>query len=174
MPVDSLVNFLNTDNHWRWRYLTLGFGSYDFGKLSILSNATTLDGWYYRGRDIPALANSGVGFLSSAKFDENGIPVLKSILENSSQYHLRFVFCNDKFYEPLLNETGFILLDENHEQVTVWVKYDSNELELNDIVNSSHAPTLLDYSWGIFPISWLIIFFLIKTLTILKNRKEIF
>jgi hypothetical protein len=174
VPVDDLVNFLDHDSHWRWRYLTLGFGSYDFGKLSILTNATTLDGWYYRGRNITDLANSGVGYLSDAKFQENGVTVLRNILQNASQYHLRFVFCNDNFYEPLLNETGFSLLEEDYEQVTVWVKYDSPELEINEIVNPNHVPTLFDYSWGIFPIAWLIIFFLLKIFTVFKNRKEIF
>ncbi len=173
VPVESLANFLDHDGHWQWRYLTLGFGSYDFSRLSILTNATTLDGWYYRGRDIPELANSGVGYLGAAKFDENGIPVLRSILENSSQYHLRYVFCNDRFYEPLLSETGFIPLNEYYDQVTVWIKYDSLELEINEIVKTNHVPTLLDYIWGIIPMAWLIGFFLLKGFQFLKNREKI-
>ena len=173
VPVESLVNFLDYDEHWKWRYLTLGFGSYDFGELSILSNATTLDGLYYRGRDNPALANSGVGYISGAKFEENGIAGLRSILENSSQYHLRFVFCNDRFYELLLNETGFILLDENYEQVTIWIKYDSPQLEINEIVKTNHVPTLSDYSWGIIPMAWLISFILLNVFKFLENVKKI-
>jgi len=172
VPVDSIVNFLANNEHWQWRYLTLGFGAYDFCRLSILTNATTLDGWYYQGRNIPDLANS-IGYISAAKFEENGIPVLRSILENSSQYHLRFVFCNDKFYEPLLNETGFRLLNESYEQVTVWAKYDSSELEINEIVKTNHVPTLLDYLWGIIPMAWLIGFFLLNIFKILRNREKI-
>ena len=90
------------------------------------------------------------------KFYENGTIVLRSVLENSSQYHLRFVFCNDRIYEPLLNETGFTLLDIKYEQVTIWAKYDSKPLELDEIVNTNHVPTLQEYSWGIIPIAWLI------------------
>ena len=130
VPVDGLVDFLNHGDHWSWRYLTLGFDSSDFCKLTIYSNASTIDGWYYRGRDIPELANSGVSYLSGIKYayeenyEPNGMLVLKSILENASQYHLRFVFCNDIYYEPILKETGFFQLNQTYEQVTVWAKYD--------------------------------------------------
>jgi hypothetical protein len=170
VPVESLVNFLDNDEHWRWRYLTLGFGSYDFSKLSILTNATTVDGWHYRGRDIPELANSGVGYLSGAKHEKNGINVLRSVLENASKYHLRFVFCNDRFYEPILNGTGFKLVDEQYEQVTLWANYDSPELGITEIVKTNHMPTLLDYLWGILPIIWLSGVPLLKTLEISKDR----
>ena len=67
VPVESIVDFLNHDKHWMWRYLTLGFEGSDFCKLSLYSNATTIDGWYYRGRNITELANSSVGFLNDAQ-----------------------------------------------------------------------------------------------------------
>jgi hypothetical protein len=140
----------------------------------LYSNATTIDGWYYRGRNITELANSSVGFLNDAKFYEKGIPVLRSVLENSSQYHLRFVFCNDKLYEPLLNETGFTLLDIKYEQVTIWAKYDSTQLELNQILNSNHVLTIQEYSWGIIPIAWLAGLLFLEVFNIRRNRKKKF
>lgn len=173
VPVDSIVNFLDHDSHWRWRYLVLGFGSYDFGKLSILSNATTLDGWYYRGRNITALADSGVGYLGDAKFQQNGIPILRNILLNSSQYNLKFVFCNDRFYESLLNETGFVLVNEWYEQVTLWEKPGTPELEINEIVRTNYLPTLMDYLWGTLPMSWLIGYILLGILRICQKRKNL-
>ena len=173
VPVDSIVTFLNQDEHWRWRYLTLGFESADFSKLTIYSNATTLDGEYYRGRNISELANSGVDFLGNAKYVENGTTVLKSILENASQYHLRFVFCNDNFYEPILNQTGFALLNITFEQVTVWVKYDSLKLDISEITGTNHRPSVMDYAWGIIPITWLIGLLIIYGFKIVKKRKEL-
>ena len=160
VPVDGIVDFLNHGEHSTWRYLTLGFDSSDFCKLTILSNATTIDGWYYRGRDIPALANSGVSYLSGAKWafesktEPNAILVLTGILENASQYNLRFVFCNDNYYVPLLKETGFTQLNQTYEQVTVWAKYDSAPLDNSQIIKTNIGP--LDYLWGILPLSWLI------------------
>ena len=157
VPVDGLVDFLNHGDHWSWRYLTLGFDSSDFCKLTIYSNASTIDGWYYRGRDIPELANSGVSYLSGIKYayeenyEPNGMLVLKNILENASQYHLRFVFCNDIYYEPVLKETGFSQLNQTYEQVTVWAKYDSAPLENGQIQKTTQGP--LDYLWGILPLS---------------------
>jgi hypothetical protein len=172
VPVDSLVNFLNRDEHWRWRYLTLGFDASEFNKLSVYSNASTIDGWYYRGRNIPEYADSGVGYLSGSKFDANGMTVLRYILGNSSQYHLRFVFCNDAFYEPLLKETGFGVLGENYSQVTVWVKYDSAPLDITEIVNTDHPTSVIDYAWGVVPMSWFLGILLINVYKLQKNRKQ--
>jgi hypothetical protein len=159
VPVDGLVDFLDNGNHWSWRYLTLGFDSSDFCKLTIYSNASTIDGWYYRGRDIPELANTSVSYLSGIKYayeenyEPNAMIVLKTILENASQYHLRFVFCNDIYYEPILKETGFLQLNQTYEQVTVWAKYDSAQLDISQIQKTNQG--FLDYLWGILPISWL-------------------
>jgi len=156
VPIDQLVGFLDRGEHWRWRYLTLGFGSYDFARLSILSNATTLDGYYYRGRNIPVLADSGVGYLGAAKFFDNGLFTLKEILENASEYCLKFVLCNDRYYEPLLKETGFTLVPEKYDSVTIWSKKDMKMLNIDEIVNNNHVPDLSEYLWGIVPILWLI------------------
>ena len=157
VPVDGLVDFLNHGDHWSWRYLTLGFDSSDFCKLTIYSNASTIDGWYYRGRDIPELANSGVSYLSGVKYayeenyEPNAMLVLKTILDNASHYNLRFVFCNDIYYEPLLKETGFLKLNQTYEQVTIWAKYDSEPLDFSKIQKNNQEP--LDYLWGILPLS---------------------
>jgi len=174
VPVDSIVDFLNHDQHWEWRYLTLGFDASDFNKLSVKSNATTIDGWYYRGRDIPEIANSGVGYLGGAKFDPNGTAVLRLILENASQYHLRFVFCNDLYYETMLNETGFSELDTRYNQVTVWVKLDSSPLDISEIVGTDHVQSSQDYLWGIVPMIWLIGLFLFLGFKLVKRRKQLY
>jgi hypothetical protein len=173
VPVESLVNFLNHDEHWKYRYLTLGFGPFDFCRLSILTNATTIDGWYYHGRNITSLASIGGGYLSGAKFEENGILALTTVLENASQYNLKFVFCNDRFYEPLLNSTGFNLVDEWYEQVTLWEKPGIAELEISEIVRNNHTPTLQDYIWGIIPLSWLVISLLLISSEVGRKWKTI-
>jgi hypothetical protein len=172
VPVESLVGFLNRDDHWMWRYITLGFDASDICKLSVYSNATTLDGWYYRGRDIPELSNSGFGYFSDAKYEPNGLAVLTSVLDNASQYNLRFVFCNDPSYAPILNATGFSRLEEEYQQVTVWVKNDSGPLEINKIVNINHEATLLDYSWGIVPMTWLVGLFVLNIFKVYRNLKK--
>jgi hypothetical protein len=173
VPVDSLVNFLNRDDHWRWRYITLDFDASDICKLSVYSNATTLDGWYYRGRDIPELADSGFGYFSDAKYEPNGLAVLTAALYNASKYHLRFVFCNDPSYDPILSTTGFVPLNEKYKQVVVWFKNDSSPLEINEVVNVNHEPTLLDYLWGIVPMAWLVGLFGINIFKIYKISKRL-
>ena len=82
------------------------------------------------------------------------------------------VFCNDKFYEPLLNETGFIFI-ESYEQVTLWANLDTPELEINQIVRTNHVPTLLDYLWGIIPITWVVGFLLLLIFKIYRIREKL-
>jgi hypothetical protein len=171
VPIDSLVNFLNNDEHWTWRYLTLGFDASDFGKLSLYSNATTIDGWYYRGRDLPEFENSRMGFINDAREQENGLAVLSSILQNASQYHLRFVFCNDNYYEPLLNASGFSKLDQYYWQVTLWIKSDSAPLNYSELTNTNHPTTFFDYAWGIIPMSYLAGFLIFSLASFMKAKE---
>ena len=95
--------------------------------------------------------------------------VLRSILDNSSQYNLKFVFCNDKFYEPMLNEMGFIFIF-SFEQVTLWEKPGTPPLEIDKIVRIDHVPTFFDYSWGIIPMAWLVGYTFIGISKIYRNR----
>jgi hypothetical protein len=97
---------------------------------------------------------SGIKYAIEDKTEPNALPVLKIILENASQYHLRFVFCNDVYYESLLNETGFMKLNQTYSQVTIWAKYDSEPLDISQMQKTNLRP--MDYLWGILPISWLI------------------
>lgn len=156
VPVEEIAEFLNSDQHWKWRYLTLGFGSNDFGKLSLSTNATTIDGWYYLGRNIPELSNSGVGYLSALKFDQNGTIVLKSILNNASRYNLKYIICNDNYYNSILENSEFLPLSEKYDQVVIWVNENVPELEISEIAPANN-PTVTDYLWGAIPITWLVI-----------------
>ena len=66
--LEPVLEFLGKDGNWRWRYLTLGFGDSKMQELSLLTNATTLDGYFAFARRIPILANSSIGSLDTAKF----------------------------------------------------------------------------------------------------------
>ena len=72
-----------------------------------------------------------------------------------------------------MNETGFGKIDTQYEQVTLWVKLDSSELEIDEIVRANHSPTLQEYMWGLIPMVWLIGYIFLNTLKISKNRDKI-
>jgi hypothetical protein len=49
-----IVNFLGKDQHWRWRYITLGFGD-QMALLSAETTAMSVDGDYNSARQLPEL-----------------------------------------------------------------------------------------------------------------------
>lgn len=150
VPVGSIAEFLSRNEGWNWRYLTLGFGMPQLARLSIVTNSTTLDGSYPVARTLPILRSSGVAYLDGAKHFKNGSVELETILKNSSKYNIRWVFCNDQFYESLLNATGFASLEENFGSVSVWEKKNTPMVDTAENMNS--APSLLQYIWGIAPL----------------------
>ncbi len=172
LPFNLLVDFLGRENHWKWRYLTLGFGFAQSAKLNILSNATTFDGSYLVGRDLPELRYSGVGRLDAAKFFGDGLIILEAVLKNSSKYSLRFILSNDVTYDPIINRTGYSYVTE-YDSVTIWEK---NETPMISDENHKSQVTLSEYIWGIAPLLCLTITFLLTTIickTSLKREKHV-
>lgn len=151
-PVELIADFLNKENGWNWRYVTLGFGRYNLARLSVLTNSTTLDGFYNTARTLPILRDSGVGFLDGAKHFQNGTRTLTAILANSSEYNLRWVFSNDEFYEPLISKNGFKRLDEKYGEVTVWIDEDAPIVDTTNATNNENV--FFAYIWGIAPLCY--------------------
>ncbi|CAN0587091.1 unnamed protein product, partial [Ectocarpus sp. 12 AP-2014] len=86
-----IVQFLEDDEHDRWRYLTLGFGD-QFAYLSSQTTALSIDGNYHSARRLPDLTRFSVERLENAKF--SGVPGLGSLqqfLVNADSYKLKYV-----------------------------------------------------------------------------------
>ncbi|MFD0964841.1 6-pyruvoyl-tetrahydropterin synthase-related protein [Pseudofulvibacter geojedonensis] len=153
-----IVNFLNQDMHYKWRYLTLGFGD-QMAWLSSQTNALTVDGNYHSARRLPELTTKAVERLENSKFRGiEGIGSLQQFLSNSNKFHLKYVFSNDKFYDPILFFTGWEKLVVLENNIVVWEKQNIDPL-----------PTLLpridvaDFQkiiWSFIPISMLIMLLL--------------
>ena len=158
IDLTPLIEFLNADENWKWRYLTLGFGGAQLAKLSSSVKATTVDGFYVWARSDPILRNSGIETLDGAKYWKNGLEVLNEVLSNSLKYKIKFVFCNDPFYYDILRKNGFSLLfsQENTRDyrlggVTIWVnnkpvpKLSEEEFHIHEKISINN------YLWGILP-----------------------
>jgi hypothetical protein len=183
VDLEPLRDFLGTNGNSNWRYLALGFGDAKIQELSLITNASTLDGYYFLGRTISILVNSSIGTLDSAKyFNKHGMDVLGSVLRNASEYNLRWVFCNDPYYYGLLNSTGFELLfsqdstgDGRLHGVTIWGKEGIPQINIavaND--TKAHQISLSEYIWGIAPLSFLLATLILLTLPLLlKKRKSV-
>jgi hypothetical protein len=120
-PIDikPIIGFLEKDEHWRYRYLTLGFGD-QMAWLSANTRATTPDGNYHSARRLPELTTTPVERLEGAKFTGvPGIGSLQQFLGFPEKYNLKFIFSNDEFYDPLLHFYGWHRLDRLNNGIRV-------------------------------------------------------
>lgn len=144
-----IVQFLESDKHDRWRYLTLGFGD-QFAYLSARTTALSVDGNYHSARRLPQMTQYSVERLENAKYmGVPGLGSLRQFLVNASRYNLKYVFSNDGFYDPLLFFTGWAPLNRFENGVVVWERPDTPPLPA--YVPRRTFPVIHQVMWGILP-----------------------
>jgi hypothetical protein len=146
-----IVNFLEKDQHWRWRYLTLGFGD-QVAWLSAQTTATSVDGNYHSARRLPELTTTPVERLEGAKF--RGIPGIGSLqqfLAVPDKYNLKYIFSADQFYDPLLYFSGWHRVQRLENGVMVWEREDIPPLP--EVLPRREIPHYQRAMWGILPMT---------------------
>ena len=146
-----IVKFMDEDRHSDWRYLTLGFGD-QFAYHSALINAESVDGNYHSARRLPSLMNYSVERLENSKYA--GVPGLASLnqfLTNAEKFHLKYIFSNDEFYDPVLHYTGWNPVTRLNNGINVWEKPDISPLP--DVRPRRDLPRYQKVMWGTLPIS---------------------
>ncbi len=167
IDIQPMLNFLNRDEHMRWRYLTLGFGD-QMAWLSANSLAATVDGNYHSARRLPELTTRPVERLENAKFSgPEGLASLNDFLTYSEKYSLKYVFSNDRYYDPLLYYSGWSRTIRLENGIMVWEK--GNISTIKPVVPKEVNP-LLKKAWGIFPVGSLCLAFLL-TIFYLRRYK---
>lgn len=155
IKMKSIVNFLNEDDHDRWRYLPLGFGD-QMAWLSAQTEATTVDGNYHSARRLPEFTTRAVERLENSKYRGiEGLGSLQQFLTVPEKFHLKYVFSNDKFYDPLLYFTGWHRLSQLENGIAIWER--SGIIPLPSILPKDDVPLFQKLLWGIIPLSTLII-----------------
>ncbi|MFY9244082.1 MAG: hypothetical protein WAO74_13775 [Polaribacter sp.] len=155
-----IVNFLNQDNHNQWRYLTLGFGD-QMAWLSAQTNAMTVDGNYHSARRLPELTTRPIERLENSKFKGvEGIGSLQQFLTTPEKYNLKYIFSNDKFYDPILYFCGWQRLPQLENGIMVWEKL--NVPPLSSILPKDDVSTWQKILWGIIPFLTVIIAFILN------------
>ncbi len=150
IEIQPMLNFLNRDDHMRWRYLTLGFGD-QMAWLSANSLAATVDGNYHSARRLPELTTRPVERLENAKFSgEQGLASLNDFLTDAEKYSLKYVFSNDRYYDPLLYYSGWSRTIRLENGIMVWEK--GNISTIKPITPKPVSP-MLKKAWGIIPLS---------------------
>lgn len=146
-----IVEFLAKDSHDQWRYLTLGFGD-QIATISAQTTAETVDGNYHSARRLPELTSTPVERLEGAKYSGiGGIGSLQQFLGQSEKYHLKFVFSNDHFYDPLLAASGWQYLEPLRNGVDVWERPDVTPLPAGRL--TPELPAWQRVLWGVAPMA---------------------
>ena len=151
IDMQPIVNFLEKDQHWRWRYLTLGFGD-QVAWLAAQTTATSVDGNYHSARRLPELTTTPVERLEGAKF--RGIPGIGSLqqfLAVPDKYNLKYVFSADQFYDPLLFFSGWHRVQRLENGIMVWEREDIPPLP--EVLPRREIPTYQRAMWGILPMT---------------------
>lgn len=169
-----IVNFLNQDQHDQWRYLPLGFGD-QMAWLSAQTKAMTVDGNYHSARRLPELTTRAIERLENSKFrGVEGIGSLQQFLTVPEKYNLKYIFANDKFYDPLLYFCGWQRLQQLENGIMVWEKL--NVPPLPKVLAKEDVSVFLKIIWGLIPISTVIIAFILNIQSIwfraLKSHKS--
>jgi len=155
-----IVNFLNQDQHDQWRFLPLGFGD-QMAYLSTQTKAMTVDGNYHSARRLPELTTRAVERLENSKFRGiEGIGSLQQFLTVPEKYNLKYVFSNDKFYDPILYFCGWHRLTQLENGIMVWEKL--NVQPLSKILPKEDVSLLLKLMWGIIPLLTVLIAFVLN------------
>lgn len=169
-----IVNFLNSDQHDKWRYLTLGFGD-QMAWLGANTKALSVDGNYHSARRLPELTTRAIERLENSKFQGiEGIGSLQQFLTTPEKYNLKFIFSNDKFYDPILFFCGWQRLQQLENGIMVWEKL--NVPPIPSLIDKDEVPTFLKIMWGTIPWTTVIIVLLLNIKMIwnrtLKTKKN--
>ncbi|WP_405604383.1 hypothetical protein [Polaribacter sp. Asnod1-A03] len=144
-----IVNFLSQDSHDHWRFLTLGFGD-QMAWLSAQTNAMSVDGNYHSARRLPELTTRPIERLENSKFKGvAGIGSLQQFLTTPEKYNLKYIFSNDKFYDPVLFFCGWQRLSQLENGIMVWEKL--NVPPVSSILPKEDVPAWVKIIWGIIP-----------------------
>ncbi len=161
IDVQPIVNFIQKDEHWRWRYMTLGFGD-QMAWLSAQTTATQVDGNYHSARRLPEMTTTPVERLEGAKYSGiPGIGSLQQFLNVPDKYNLKYIFSNDQFYDPLLFFYGWHKIQLLENGIAVWER--SSIPILPEVLPRREIPLYQRLMFGILPPLALVLSVLVVT-----------
>jgi hypothetical protein len=169
--VEPVAQWLNRDGHDAYRYVTLGFGN-KLSRLSILTDAPSVDGESNSSRMLPELTKYGGGALTDAKyFGPGGLESLRAMLRHADHYGLKWVIVRDPFYEPILVFAGWRHVDNlNDNTITIWAKdgvAPATPMNLSQI-----PPAWQGLMWGTLPFGCSILALLIALVPDKRRRSQ--
>lgn len=170
VDIQPIQNFLSRDNHDQWRYLTLGFGD-QVAWLAANTNALSIDGNYHSARRLPEMTTRVVERLENAKYQGlEGLGALHQFLSIPEKYNLKYIFNNDKFYEPILYFSGWNKVTRLENNIAIWEKPDIQKLP--ELLPRKNIPKYQQLMWSFYPISMLSLVLTLLSISFLFNKKN--
>ncbi len=167
IDIDPIVKFLDRDGHSEWRYMTLGFGD-QMAWLSANTNAKTIDGNYHSARRLKSLTSHAVERLENSKYrGQEGLSALRDILAKAKKHNLKYIFSNDRFYDPVLQFHGWDKLPGLENGINIWER--PNIPKLDRLEATPSLPRYQRLMWGALPLSSIFLCLLIHMIT--RRRK---
>lgn len=167
----EVVNFLNRDDHAKYRYLTLGFGM-QLARVGVLANASSVDGDYNSARLLPELMAGGSAQLTNAKYFDHGMEALRAMLQHADHYGLRYIFVRDRYYEPLLAFAGWRQAEVyDNGNVTLWSKDDVPPAHKITPPPGAVPTPLQGLLWGTLPMATIV--FAVALLIAFPGRRRL-
>jgi hypothetical protein len=168
IDMKPILQFLETDQHDKWRFMTLGFGD-QMAWLSAQTSAQSVDGNYHSARRLPEMTTRPLERLENSKFKGiEGLGSLQQFLTVPEKYYLKFVFSNDKFYDPILYFSGWERVQRLENGIMIWQKQDVPPLP--SVLTSKQLPKFMKLWWGIAPLGILLLAFIVNFLLLWNNR----
>ncbi|HJW84135.1 MAG TPA: DUF6541 family protein [Anaerolineae bacterium] len=151
-PIDMqpIVSFLAEGDRAQWRYLTFGFGD-QLARLSLLTEATTIDGSYHTARELPELRSSGIGQIDTAYWLPGGLDALDPIIDQAGARGVRWGFVNLDVYAAVLERHGWRRLAALPNGVVVWENPAAVRPSTGHLVDRTDPVAAA--SWGVLPLS---------------------
>jgi hypothetical protein len=129
--------------------------------LSAQTNAMTVDGNYHSARRLPELTTRPIERLENSKFKGvAGIGSLQQFLTTPEKYNLKYIFSNDKFYDPILYFCGWQRLRQLENGIMVWERL--NIPPVSSILPKEDVAKWLKIHWGIVPFLTVLIAFVLN------------
>ncbi len=163
VDVETIARLLDEKTKNGERYLTFGFGD-QLARLSVLTNARTVDGVYFTARAIPELRQSGLGTLDGAMWNPAGAWAILPFLEKGQAWGVRWALSMHRDYAPPLRASGWELEGEITPGVLLWrnpAPWVSTEWQM-----PAYANPQAEVWWGLAPLAVLALALLIQQLNL--------
>lgn len=169
----EIVRFL--DDHQEYNYVTLGLGEPEMVRISRLTRAWTVDGFYHQARSRQELRDSLIGTIDSSEWEgEKSYAVLFEILQYPADWQVRWIVSATPWAEGHLRNSGWTLLhpigsqlgwemgDRYYSNVTVWEAPamhlpDIRERHITNHPGRFFTRQFLPLLWGLTPLIFLIL-----------------